>query len=294
MKTNASAEAWLQPSRGSRIMLEGTCNLGRSADNHVVIEARAASRYHAAIRAQAPNEYWIVDLGSANGTFHNGRRVIRPTLLKDGDRISVADVTLCFRQVVVQDVGEDPSTLGEKTVPEMKEEDAWLVMADLQGSTELSHRVAGEELAQLLQQWTQSCREAVESHRGQIGKYLGDGFLAYWLARQSSPADVVAALHRLHSLRSKSARAFRLAVHYGPVTFGGVAALGEEVMRGSEVNFIFRLERLASTCALETCVSEAARERLGELMCTAPLDEEHEVKGFGGRHRIYTIRWPAC
>jgi pSer/pThr/pTyr-binding forkhead associated (FHA) protein len=122
MKTDASAEAWLQPSRGSRIMIDGTCNVGRSADNHVVIEARKASRYHAAIRAQSSTEYWLVDLGSANGTFHNGRRVICPTPLKDGDRITVADVTLSFRQLTVHEVGDGTSTVGEKTIPELKEE----------------------------------------------------------------------------------------------------------------------------------------------------------------------------
>jgi class 3 adenylate cyclase len=166
-------------------------------------------------------------------------------------------------------------------------------MADLQGSTELSRRVAGEELARLMHQWTQSCREAVESHRGQIGKYLGDGFLAYWLDKQSTAANVAAALTELHQIRASGARPFRLVVHFGKVTFGGVAALGEELMRGSEINFIFRLERLASTAGLATCMSEAARQELGELLHSVPLAEEHEMKGFTGRHRIYSILWEA-
>lgn len=34
-------------------------------------------------------EYWLVDLGSRNGTYVNERRVSRPTPLRDGDRIQI-------------------------------------------------------------------------------------------------------------------------------------------------------------------------------------------------------------
>src|SRR6266516_7525877 len=40
---------------------------------------------------------------------------------------------------------------------------------------------------------------------------------------------------------------FRFIFHFGPVAIGGVASLGEESLMGIEVNFAFRLEKLASS-----------------------------------------------
>lgn len=283
------SEAWLQPPRGQRVLLKGPCNLGRAADNDVVLEGSKASRHHAVIHMQASEEYWLADLNSANGTFCNGRRVIRPVRLHDGDRITAADVTFIFRQLRVDTAARSAASLGD-TIPVFTEEPAWLLMADLQGHTELSHRVGARELVELLRGWMRQCEEAVTKHHGQVGKYLGDGLLAYW--RDGKAEDVTAALWALEELRRGGAPPFRVVLHYGLVTFGGASALGEEAMRGADVNFIFRLERAASTLGLAACTSAAAQERLGPLVPTAPFADEHDVVGFPGKHRIHEITWP--
>ena len=40
----------------------------------------------------------MVDLGSANGTFVNGRRVVQPVQLRDGDVVAVGPLELTFRR----------------------------------------------------------------------------------------------------------------------------------------------------------------------------------------------------
>ncbi|CUU56787.1 ABC-type multidrug transport system, ATPase component [Parafrankia irregularis] len=52
----------------------GRLHLGRSSDNDITVGDLLASRYHAALEVRADGVR-IVDLGSANGTFVNGRRV---------------------------------------------------------------------------------------------------------------------------------------------------------------------------------------------------------------------------
>jgi class 3 adenylate cyclase len=77
------------------------------------------------------------------------------------------------------------------------------------------------------------------------------------------------------------------------ITFGGSTQFGEEGMIGSELNFIFRLEKLASELGETFCVSEPAGALLARHLPVEPVEGEHELKGFAGLHRCYRITWPA-
>ncbi len=50
--------------------------IGRANDNQVVVPDLSVSRYHAELRRDPRGGYVIVDLGSHNGTFVNGQRVV--------------------------------------------------------------------------------------------------------------------------------------------------------------------------------------------------------------------------
>jgi len=68
--------------------------LGRSRDVDVQIEDPNISRRHAEI-VQEGSAYWLVDLGSTNGTEVDGRRVQRARL-DDGSRFTVGETTVTF------------------------------------------------------------------------------------------------------------------------------------------------------------------------------------------------------
>ncbi len=61
--------------------------LGRGPDNDIVLADLRTSRHHAELR-RTPTGYEVVDLGSRNGTFHNGRQVTRQAM-QPGDMISI-------------------------------------------------------------------------------------------------------------------------------------------------------------------------------------------------------------
>lgn len=63
--------------------------IGRADDNDVAVDDRWVSRYHAEVRHDAGG-FRVMDLGSKNGTFVNGRRITGPTPLSDGDLLQVA------------------------------------------------------------------------------------------------------------------------------------------------------------------------------------------------------------
>ncbi|HSK88921.1 MAG TPA: FHA domain-containing protein [Anaerolineales bacterium] len=77
------------PLNGSRWLIERAMVVGRDSSCDVVIPDRQVSRFHSRL---SPSEKGVLleDMGSKNGTFHNGNRIEDPTLLSDGDLIQVS------------------------------------------------------------------------------------------------------------------------------------------------------------------------------------------------------------
>ena len=69
--------------------------LGRSEKCNVYIADARASRRHAEIHWDGETSA-LSDLGSANGTFLNSRRIATPETLRDGDEITVASAVFTF------------------------------------------------------------------------------------------------------------------------------------------------------------------------------------------------------
>lgn len=82
----------------SQVPLVGkrTWTIGRSPDNSIVLPDRWASRNHAQLRVTDTGEYYLIDLGSGNGSVVNGERVTMPVALKDGDLITIGHSQLEF------------------------------------------------------------------------------------------------------------------------------------------------------------------------------------------------------
>jgi hypothetical protein len=68
--------------------------LGRSRDADVQIEDANVSRRHAEV-VQEGSAFWVVDLGSTNGTEVNGRRVQRAKL-DEGTSFTIGETTITF------------------------------------------------------------------------------------------------------------------------------------------------------------------------------------------------------
>lgn len=77
------------PLKGQRWQVSETIVLGRESTCDVVVADRQISRYHARL-TPTPEGVILEDLGSKNGTHHNGVALSSPVVLQDGDLISVA------------------------------------------------------------------------------------------------------------------------------------------------------------------------------------------------------------
>jgi adenylate cyclase len=287
MQNESQESAWLEAVNGEKAFVAQSCVLGRSKQCGIVIDDERASRRHAMVHRQAKAEFWLVDLGSANGTRLNGRRLSRPTRLQVGDRIEIAGrvFTFCGPGSAAQPVPDASSTINA-TVSELRQIDYWLLVADMVGSTQLVQRLPAEASAGVTGQWLATCRSLIEASGGLINKYLGDGFLAYWGALDA--AKVVQGLNALRKLQSTGTVPFRMVLHYGTATSGGAPSAGEESLSGTDVTFVFRMEDVASVHGCPLLISEAAARRLQPLLPTL-LHGTHAVQGFDVTHQFFTV-----
>jgi len=229
----------------------------------------------------------LIDFGSSNGTFLNKRRIHQPIRLSDGDQITIGDQVFKLRQPVAISEAYKTDVI-QRTLREIENIPCWLLVADIRGFTPLSRQMQGEDLDILLGAWILACKEIIENGHGTINKYLGDGFLSYWPEAATSPQEIATVISALNELQRKESPAFRVVTHFGPVTIGGVASMGEESLMGGEVNLIFRLEKLASSLGEPCCLSGMARTKLDGLVTTRSLGE-FELKGFEGKCALFGL-----
>jgi pSer/pThr/pTyr-binding forkhead associated (FHA) protein len=84
-------------------------NIGRGEDMDVVIDSACVSRRQAQIRLEPSGAWSVVDLGSANGTFLNGRRILARQPLARGDEISFGPFSLFFDRAFTGPALEAPA-----------------------------------------------------------------------------------------------------------------------------------------------------------------------------------------
>lgn len=278
--------AWLEAT-GEKIPIQGNCSLGRSPKNSIVLDSQKISRRHALINPQNIGEFWLIDLGSSNGTFLNNRRLHQPVRLSDQDQIVIGDRMFIFHQP--EEITEDyRTTFVARTVHEIANIPCWLLVADIENFTPLSRSLTNDRLAELIGGWVSTCKEIIEAHDGTIDKYLGDGFLAYWRGGEKrSNKEVAEAIQQLKEAQQKNDPRFRLALHFGLVAIGGMPSMGEESLMGKDVNFVFRMEKLAGSLGVPVLVSNSGKERFGRLLKCDPAGT-HEVKGFEGKHEFFS------
>ncbi len=277
---------WLASSKGEVFPVEERCSIGRSSGNELVIAHDKVSRRHALVQAQEADCYWILDFGSKNGTYLNARRVVQPMRLFDGDHIEIGGIRLTFRQADAAP-GSD-HTVAARTALDIRFDRCWLLVADMQSSTRLSRSVPKSEVPRLIGEWLSRCRSIVENADGSINKFVGDGFFAYWPDHGTQEAGVVTAVGELARLQQRNDPKFRIVLHVGQVYIGGSAALVEDSLSGDDVNFVFRMEKLAQALGHDRLLSDSANSRLGNLLASHPAGR-HCLVGFDGEHAFHTF-----
>jgi class 3 adenylate cyclase len=197
-----------------------------------------------------------------------------------------ARVFLVLRVTADVAFAENPTSL--LTLMDVRTLPCWLLVLDVVGSTDLAKSLPAEELAVVMGRWFNSCKGVIESHGGTINKYLGDGLLAYWRGHGDSAAAIARTLESSRPWQQAGPPAFRSVLHRGPVTSGGVASLGEQSLSGPEVNFVFRIEKVAGSLKQSAVASQAAAEALAGMLELTPLGEHEANEPVTLRRFVYS------
>ena len=264
-------------------LLKGSCTLGRHASNDISLPDDLVSRQHALLQWQEPREdqdesgFLLVDLGSSNGTYLNDRRVARPQLLKDGDLIEMGGTRIEFQ--TDDDISDpDSGTIGS-TLLDIRKRNTWLMVADIVGSTRMALELPPEEVPRINGAWFKTCREAVDAHGGHMNQYLGDGFFSYWEDTLDAKARIPELLRLFARQRVEAAPDFRVVLHFGTTVLGSVPTLSSLNLHGPNVNFVFRMEKLAGALGERLLLSEDAARALG---LSVRATHHAELAGYNG------------
>ncbi|MDR7897159.1 FHA domain-containing protein [Thermosynechococcus sp. JY1332] len=251
----------------------GNCwTIGRSEDNSIVLSDRWMSRNHAMIQRMGQGEFYLIDLGSRNGTFVNGRRVSIPVALHNGDRITFGQTELDFFNEPFASLFAENATLslpqseGSSTALLHVRRLLTVLVVDIRDFTKLTRQLEEELLSELIGTWFHRAGEIIRQYGSWVDKYIGDAVMAVWI-HESEEIGYQEICHTLSALEDLRLMTGELHQHYPlpwPLRIGsglntGYAMVGntgsgdrpDYTALGDTVNAAFRLESATKTIAAD-------------------------------------------
>jgi adenylate cyclase len=273
-------------------LLDGqTWAIGRGEGCAVLLDSRAVSRLHALIQRRESGEYFLVDLGSRNGSFVNGRRVSEPAPLHDNDHLVFAEQELVFRNPGGAVSEPRPPVTASEDVPTsamLVQSLATIVVVDIRDFTRLARSLSEALLSQTIGTWFFRVGQVAERWGSWKQQYMGDAVMAVWVHDNKTHigAELMRALRAVCEIDQVTAEISRClplpgllrigaGVNTGPAVLGGTyyTALGDTV------NVAMRLEAATKTTGLNIILGESTYEA---LIAPPPLPfqrVEAKVKG---------------
>jgi adenylate cyclase len=281
-------------------LVEKNCwTIGRSQDNDIVIRDYSMSRNHAILQCNETGDFLLIDLGSSNGTFVNGKQVNIPITLQNGDRILFGK-----SQVEFYSLGHEESTL----TPIPKERDTAtnvlherrlmsVMVADMRNFTILSRKLNEEILSVLISNWFRQSGEIIRHSGSGVDKYIGDAIMAIWFhsGEEDTPAEVLRIFHAVKELNEMTEKLsnqypvpFPLKIGVGINTgYAMVGNAGSEehpdyTAIGDTVNAAFRLESSTKILGFDIAIGEKTYNYLGKFQALSQNFEQYNVnlKGY--------------
>lgn len=280
---------------GEVFELDDVALIGRGEAAGVRLTDTSISRQHASIRREN-GAYWVVDLGSANGTFVNDVALTTGRALRNGDRVQFGDRILSFEH---NEAGSDADELhsaktqiSRLSPAPLRSAPVTLLVADLKGFTGISASLSPGEVADLLRDWYAHCNLVLKRHGASIDKFIGDCVFAYWhgtdgnsrasaLAAAAAlrlPAGAQAQSPGVSAVSGGSALDCRIGLHVGRVAVGNMGK-GVNTALGDAVNVAFRIEALTRRTDRPILVSAAFLDDWSDGRPDFESCGRHAVKG---------------
>jgi len=280
---------------------------GRSDGNTVVLPDCWISRHHAMVQRMDGGEFYLIDLGSRNGTFVNGRRVSVPALLRDGDVITFGQTDLQFHapsidRANLRAVGAVLDTTATATLHVRRM--ISIVVVDIRDYTVLTRQMDETALSVAVGTWFKEAGDIIRHYGSWVDKYIGDAVMAVWVhgsenAQSADLLPVLQAVHQLATMTSTLYQRFKLpfplrvgaGVNTGYAIVGNTGAIDrpDYTALGDTVNAAFRLESSTKQLALDLAMGETTFQTLAPA---SPHDRHFQrrtvtLKGYDGPLTAY-------
>ncbi|NOZ11471.1 MAG: adenylate/guanylate cyclase domain-containing protein [Gammaproteobacteria bacterium] len=290
----------LSSGKNLEMVAEPIMTVGRDKNNTIVIDEKLVSRNHGMIRRLGEGDYYLIDVGSSNGSFVNGRRIATPQLLKDGDEIKIGQTTIVFQ---LERSGELPDSVDASertmlaTVTDIKL--ITILVADIRGYTAMSEQVPIATLTKMMAQWFRSVNDDIEMNDGMVDKFIGDCVYARWdgegelVDTMHSALNAALAINATTKKMSNNHPEINRELSIGVGINTGHAAVGigtDNTALGDAVNLAFRLETASKVLNRNVVMSKTAYSCLPEAGWQGK-ERSIEVKGKRGEVEVCALTW---
>lgn len=273
--------------------------VGRSDDNNLVLPDRWISRNHAMIQMMETGEFYLIDLGSRNGSFVNGRRVSVPVTLRDGDLLTFGQTEMRFycpgnREIPAANHIEANDTA---TATLHLRRLISVMVVDIRDFTVMTRQVEEKVLSESIGTWFRCAGEIIGEHGSWVDKYIGDAVMAVWIhgpegVDSLEMLQIVQAVSALSKMTSQLHKQFPLPfpLRIGAGLNTGFAMVGntgtgdrpDYTAIGDTVNAAFRFESSTKQLGLDVALGEETYQYLADLGATEALFKRYSVtmKGY--------------
>jgi adenylate cyclase len=279
--------------------------LGRGSENDIPLSDKCASRSHAMFQIVGDNNYFLIDLGSRNGSFVNSRRVTVPVSLKNGDRIILGETEIDFfcPEVTTASDAEDGATEATDAIATAmlhRRQLITVLVIDIRDFTKLTQQMDEHVLSEAIGTWFRRAGQIIDRHGSWVDKYIGDAVMTVWIHDTEKNADTVAtqdmlkvyrALHELYEMSNALNQQFELpfrlrvgaGVNTGYAMVGqmGTSAHPDYTALGDTVNAAFRLESSTKQLGMDVAIGSTTYSHTPYASVLLPLKQYAvELKGY--------------
>jgi adenylate cyclase len=246
-------------------------------------------------------EFYLIDLGSRNGSFVNGRRVSIPVKLNNGDHLTFGQTELEFycpsapMSLEANDHNDNKDYTATATLHVRRQ--ISVLVVDIRNFTGLTRQLDEKILSEMIGTWFRHAGDIIREYGSWVDKYIGDAVMAIWIHGTQDVSgeemlQVFRALSALHRMTSDLYNCYPLPfpLRIGAGINTGYAMVGntgtgdrpDYTALGDTVNAAFRLETSTKEIGLDVAIGKTTYQCLADLDSAPSTFKEHTValKGY--------------
>jgi len=279
-------------------LVGGNCwTFGRGDDNNFVLPDRWISRNHAMLQQVETGEFYLIDMGSRNGSFVNGRRVSIPVTLQNSDRLTFGQTELEFYAPELDSLtdtstGNIDSQEFTATATLHVRRLISVLVVDIRNFTGMTRQIDENVLSEVIGTWFRCAGDIIREYGSWVDKYIGDAVMAVWIhgAQEVTTEEMIRIARALSALQKMTSQLHERYPLPFPVRIGaglntGYAMVGntgtgdrpDYTALGDTVNAAFRLESSTKQIGMDIAVGETTYDCLTEAGLSARQFKRHTV-----------------